>query len=182
MPLGADAGDYDSSMTSGYSSSGSSGFGGPGLGSIGLGAMGLGSIMSAYGSYESGVNTEKVDRYNAQLLRLQSDQVLEGGEYQAGVQDTRLSLLAGRQEAGFAGQGVTVGAGTSAAVLASSENVSDQDKMMIRLNARRQAFGMDTQANSLEMQGELARRAGNFGAAASIISGAGSAATLAALM
>lgn len=143
-----------------------------------MGLDALGGIIGAYSSFQTGRANEKVDRLNADADRLSAMESLQIGEYQAGVNDIHESLLAGAQATSFVGQGVIAGAGTAASVAAASDAMSEQDKAMIRINARRQAHGYEAAAVSADFQGRMAARAGRLGAVGSLLNAGGSIAML----
>ncbi len=135
--------------------------------------QGSGAAIGAYGQYQSGQSNSAILRLNADYARTQAAQVLESGEFQAGVSDLKESQLAGAQASSYAGQGVVAGAGSAGTTVASSEAMSDAQKNMIRLNASRQAYGFQTTAENDEFQANLAKRQGNLGAISSVLGGAG---------
>ncbi len=147
-----------------------------------MGAQGAGSLLSAYGAYEAGQSNSAIYRFNADYARTQAEQTLQSGEYIAGVSDLKETQLAGTQAAGFAGQGVVSGAGSAGTVVDASAAMSEQDKAMERLNARRQAYGFEVAASNDDFQGDMAKRLGNMQAGASLLQGAGSIATTAMML
>lgn len=146
---------------------------GKNAGPIAMSAQAGGGIMSAYGTYEAGQANAAILRTNAQFERTKAQQTLEAGEYQAGVIDERSTQLAGKQAVSFASQGVVAGAGSAATIVTASEAVSDQDKAMARLNARRQAYGYNIAAANDEFQADMAKRTANMQAAGTLLSTAG---------
>jgi glutamine amidotransferase PdxT len=60
----------------------------------------------------------------------------------------------------FASQGVVAGAGTAGAVLATEQATSEMDQLMIRTNARRQAFGYQVAAANNDFQANNAASRG----------------------
>jgi len=132
-----------------------------------------GGALGAYGSYESGKANRDIDRANAEVARMKAEQSVEAGEQQAAIQDVKGRQLEGAQRAGFAGQGVVSNAGTAGMVESSSEAMSEMDKLLIRTNARRQAWGYQSQANDYENQAEMAYKGGVTGALSSLIGAGG---------
>lgn len=138
----------------------------------------MAEAVKAYSSFTSGRANLDRARLNAGLEREQAVQTQQLGEFQAGQTESKANLLQGAQRAAFASQGVVSGAGTSQAVYSASEAMAAQDEMMIRQNARRQAWGLNMHAMATEMGGEEAAREGNLSAVSSLLSGAEKAATL----
>lgn len=129
----------------------------------------LGGASQAYTSYEAGQSNSAIDQFNARNSRKQAEQSLQAGGMQAARVDTRETILRGQQTAGFAGQGVLVGAGTARSVVAGSEAVSEMDKLMIGINARRQAYGYEVAAANSDFQAHLAKVRGNEEALGSLV-------------
>ena len=138
-----------------------------------VGMQGAGMLLGAYGQYQAGQANSAILRMNAAYARQQEAQALEAGEYQAGVRDLKETQLAGEQASSFATQGVVAGAGTAGSVVTAGEAMSQADEAMIRVNARRQAFGLESQALSDEFQAKMAKQGAGWGAATSVVSGAG---------
>lgn len=132
-----------------------------------------GSIAGAYGSYQAGQANSRASRLTAQQYRIQAEQAIQGGEFEAGVRDLQETQTAGRLAAGSAAGGVIAGAGTEGARLASSEALSETDKNMIRLNARRQAHGFTVEAGNADYKAKMDQWSGNMGAITSLLGGAG---------
>jgi hypothetical protein len=128
-----------------------------------------GGILSAYGHYKSGRYNQAVARYNASLARIQAAQALEAGRQGENVRDLKSRLAQGEIASNFAGQGVVVGAGTSRAVMDTEASLSEMDKLMIGINARRSAFGYQSAAAEQEQRGEFARREGDANAISTLL-------------
>ncbi len=129
----------------------------------------VGGAVSAYATYEAGKDNEAVHRFNAEQARIQASQAIQAGDFAISEREARERYIEGVTRAGFASQGVVVGAGTSAAVLRNEANVSAMDKMMIGLNARRQAYGHQAMAIDQERQGKAAMLKGETGAVATLL-------------
>ncbi len=130
----------------------------------------VGGTMAAYGEYEAGKENQATARWNAEQARIQATQAIQAGDYAISEREARERYIEGGTRASFAGQGVVVGAGTSAAVLRNEANVSAMDKMMIGLNARRQAYGHQVMAIDQERRGDAAMRKGEMEAASTLLS------------
>lgn len=119
-----------------------------------------GGAASAYSSYTAGQDNKNILRYNATLARLQAGQAIGAGEQEAGRNLQQLRAEQAKTNVAFASQGVVAGAGTAGAVLSSEEAVSEMDRLMIRTNARRQAFGFQTVAANDDFQANNAASRG----------------------
>lgn len=155
------------------------------MGAAAVPIMGLqvaGSMMSAYGAYQSGHANAAILRMNAEYARTQAAEARQAGEYQAGIVDIKEAGMAGAEASSFAGQGVVAGAGSAASVVTTSAAVSEADKAMLRLNASRQAYGFEMQATNDQFQADMAIRGASWGAATSVVQGAGQAAFTGAML
>jgi hypothetical protein len=126
-------------------------------------------VAGAYSSYQAGRANRSLDRYNATLARTQETQALQAGEFKAGQVDLQARQLQGATRAAQGASGTVIGAGTNASVLNSEQAMSEMDKLMIRTNARRQAFGFAVTAANDDNQGNLAYRAGVQGAVGTLL-------------
>jgi hypothetical protein len=138
------------------------------------------------------------DRRNATAAQQQ-------GDYQAGIfgQDASLAdqqaadaiargheaelksrgstrLLTGTQRTDLAAQGIDIGSGSAADIVGQDRALGELDALQIRNNARREAWGYNTQAAQYRSQADMARLAGRNTAAAyrnqsvnTLLSGAG---------
>ncbi len=123
-----------------------------------------GGITSAYAQYQSGRYNQKIARYNASLKRIQAEQAIQAGNERRNVIDARERIVEGGTRANFAAQGVVVGAGTSMAVIDSERSTAEMDKLLVSINANRQAFGFQTAARGDDLSGDMAMRTGRMGA------------------
>jgi hypothetical protein len=128
-----------------------------------------GGILSAYGHYRAGRVNLAIARHNAALARIQAAQALEAGRQAENVRDLKSRLAQGEIASNFAGQGVVVGAGTSRAVMDTELALSEMDKLMIGINARRSAFGFQSAAAAQEQRGEFAQKEGDMAAISTLL-------------
>ncbi len=129
---------------------------------------------NAASSYEAGQSNKAISRFNAANSRIQAEQALESGATQEARAGIKEGILRGEQTSAFAGQGVLANAGTARSVIAGSEAVSEMDKLMIGVYARRQAYGYKVQAAGETFAGKQAARAGNEAAIAGLLRTGGS--------
>jgi hypothetical protein len=129
----------------------------------------IGGLTSAYASYMAGRANKKIADFNARMARVQAAQAIQAGEFNA----NRVAIAAQRQQgaaqAAEAGAGIVAGAGTAKAVEASNEAASNMDRLMIELNARREAYGFQVRAAADTMEGKLAEQKGAMQAGAALL-------------
>ncbi len=119
-----------------------------------------GSVISGLGAYSSA----KEGRYramaqaagaesnavmadiNARLAELQAQSILDAGQREAGRLTMRAGQVMGAQRAAIAANGIDLGSGSAAEVLATTDFMKDTDRYAIEANAIRSAWGHRTQA------------------------------------
>ena len=139
---------------------------------FGMGMQAFSAAFNAYAQWSSGQVNNAILKHKAEFARTQAAWSMEAGEYKAGLLDIHANRLAGAQASSYASQGVVAGAGSAASVVDSSAAATAQDEAMIRLNARRVAYGLEVSASNDDFNARMARRSANMGAAGSLIGGA----------
>jgi hypothetical protein len=139
---------------------------------IGLAAGG--TALSAIGQIRSGNQAKALGEFNARVAETQAADALTRGaedeqKFRAGVKG-----LIGSQRAGFSGQNVDVGTGSPVDVQADAAFLGELDALTIRTNAAREAWGFRQQAENARLGGQQAQTASRWGAASTIVGGAGS--------
>lgn len=114
-------------------------------------------------------NAREADRMAARAMDL--------GEKEAKKYSQQINQLVGRQRAGFAASGVDVNFGTAQAVQKETRDIGFQDVENIRTNAFMTAMGYKTQAQDISRQARFAKKAGDFEANMTLLSGGLNAAT-----
>lgn len=115
----------------------------------------------AQGEYEGQV----FDLNAATADRLAEDAIARGEEA-VDRHRTDVKRLIGSQRAALAASGVDINSGSAAAVQEDAAYLGELDAQTMLNNARREAFGYETQAANLRQQGQLARMGGRNTAAA----------------
>ena len=123
---------------------------------------------------------------NASLADAQAQDAIRRGDQAASDEDVRAAQLAGAQTVAGAAAGLDISSGGSVQdVMASDRRLSMIDQTTLRQNARREAWGFQTQAAGYRTQGQWARAAGanraaglRTGATSTLLSGAGQLANL----
>lgn len=106
----------------------------------------------ARGDYE-----KSIADMNATLARIQGQQALETGNYEAAKKEKQTEQLVGSIKAQQAGSGTDVNTGSNALVRSSVSNSSAMDVLTIKNNAARQAWGYDVQAINDTAAGEMSK-------------------------
>jgi hypothetical protein len=134
------------------------------------GLTAAGGLYQGAAQYEAGQVKGSLYRANATIAGQQYQ-----SEVQAGSENEERVLMKGQQQTGQ--QVAQIGAsnlqqrGTPAQVVASSAAVNEMDALTTINNARRRAYGFQVQQSSDQQQSSMARSAGDFNAAGSILAG-----------
>jgi DNA helicase TIP49 (TBP-interacting protein) len=134
------------------------------------GLTAAGGLFQGVSQYEAGQEKGSLFRANAGIAAQQFQ-----SEVQAGSENEERVLMKGAQQTGQ--QVAQIGAsnlqqrGTPAQVVASSAVANEMDALTTINNARRRAYGFQVQEVSDQKQASLAREAGDFNAAGSILAG-----------
>lgn len=134
------------------------------------GLTAAGGLFSGVAQYEAGQEKGSLYRSNAIIAGQQFQ-----SEVQAGSENEERVLMKGAQMTGQ--QVAQIGAsnlqqrGTPAQVVASSAATNEMDALTTINNARRRAYGFQVQQASDTKQASMARSAGDFNAAGSILAG-----------
>jgi len=140
---------------------------------IGLGMAVGGQVINAIGNKKAGdaakaagESAAQQQEFNAQVAELQAADALARGQDEESRFRSSVRGLIGSQRAGFAGQGVEVGAGSAADVQADTAFLAEQDVQNIRANAAREAWGFQVEAQDRRMAADVARKGGQATASA----------------
>ncbi len=128
-----------------------------------------GGLTSAWSQYSAGRESRKMARFNAEQQRIQAAQTLAAAKFQENQRDGATRVAEGSVRASQAAGGTVVGAGTNRAVIDSIEGASAMDKMLMEINARRQAYGYRVAAAGTQYEGELAALQGEAGAVSTLL-------------
>lgn len=149
------------------------------LGQMGLGAQGLGALMGVIGAFYSSSSQRAQLRAQAQLAEINAQtaertaqSALQVGQWQEQRSMLATANLKSTQQAHFAANGVDLGEGSAARVIASTDVMGEIDKNTIAANAVRQAWGYRTQATNYSNEALYADSQAS--AISPLMSGAGS--------
>lgn len=143
-------------------------------------AMGVSAAYNAYQQHESGQAAKKVGTaqeaaandaadisdYNAQVADEQAADATARGTEQENKFRAGVRGIIGTQRAGFAGNGVDVGFGSSVDVQGDAAYLGELDALQIRTNAAREAWGYQVQAEDLRKSAAVQRKTGQNAALA----------------
>lgn len=157
-----------------------------------LGGLASGAVGSFFSAQTAKINAENqavladtrayLSNTNARIAELGAQSALQQGEKQVGALTLKAAQLKGSQRARLAANGVDLGTGNAAEILAGTDVMTEIDKNTINANAVRTAWGYRTQATNYqaeaggyEAQANMQRAKGNsisaFGAASSSLLG-----------
>lgn len=148
-----------------------------------------GSVVSGVGQYQQGQAASESAKYNSQVAQnnatiASQNAVWAGqeGEVNAAAKEQQTRATLGSIKAAQGANGVDVNSGSNLDVRSSAEQLGELDAINIRANAARTAYGYTSQASNQEAQSgldkyeaESSSTAGDIGAGASLLTGAGNA-------
>lgn len=140
---------------------------------IGAIALGVGAVAGAASSIMQGDEAKRAAEANARMARLAAEDARRRGATQAGQARMQGSQVVAQQRAVFGVSGVDSGTGTAARLAAVTQAAAEVDAQTLRNNATRQAYGLEQQSSEMQRQGSAAQTAGYWGAAGSLLGGAG---------
>ena len=151
--------DMGAGATAGSGAAAASGFN---FGQAGIGMSIAGALSSAIGSFYSAKLQKQNLQYqsqmsaiNARMAENTAQSALDQGQRAVAQQTMKAGQVKSAQRAALAANGVDLGVGSAAEVLASTDIVKDMDKNTIEANAVRAAWGYRTQATNYANQSLL---------------------------
>lgn len=106
-----------------------------------------GTGVAAMGAYNQAQSQKAALENQAQIADWQASQAENVGQQQQAAAGLKAQALMGQQAANLAANGVQLGQGSAAEIMASSKFMSDRDQLTIRDNAMRTAWAYRTQAD-----------------------------------
>lgn len=131
----------------------------------------LAAGTTAAGSMQQAKSTSEVAKFNADTANLQAEAAQKEGYAAEERQLAKVKQIRAQQEVIMGAGGLDPTTGTAVQVLDQTTKMGTLDALTLRTNAARQAWGYTTQSINSELQGALARTAGYFGAAGTLLSG-----------
>ncbi len=127
----------------------------------GVGAM---ELANAYGQSQAmkrqGDYEQSMSDINAKYSDMAASDAITRGDKESANYTKKVNQTAGSQRASMAAQGIDVGSGDAADIVAQTHQVGAMDAATIRSNAFREALGFKQQAFVSRFQGNNARNAG----------------------
>lgn len=140
---------------------------------IGAIALGTGAVAGAVGQIQQGEEAKRAAEANARMAKMAAADARYRGGVQAGQARMQGSQVVAQQQALLGASGVDTGTGTAAQMAAVTRASAEVDALTLRNNAARQAYGLEAQADEMKRQGNAAQSAARWGAAGSLLGGAG---------
>lgn len=113
----------------------------------------------------SGIAGSRAAARQRRFDRARAADAIERGEEEVEMYANRLAQLKGQQRVGAAAQGLDTNFGSVKAIREQTERIGAEDMERIRTNARREAWGIRTQAN-INYRIGMNRAVGDFASAA----------------
>lgn len=117
----------------------------------------VGAYYAASGQRSALRMQARLDEINAQIADAQARDALRKGERSEQMLRQEAAQLRSRQRVGMAAGNVDLGSETAAAVLTSTDVMSEQDAREIKLNAIRESWGYRTEAGNLRSSARMNR-------------------------
>lgn len=131
------------------------------------------AAVSAYASYESGVQQEKAADFNAQMATYQADQAKQAAQAKAEIYERDVERRMGTMRQQYAASGVELSnAGTPLSVMMDSAVTAAKDVVRIKAGGDVSAWGFMSEAALSTSQGQSAMAGGQIAAGASLLGGA----------
>jgi hypothetical protein len=140
---------------------------------MGVGILGslFGGASRASSRRRMGEWEEQQAEFNAAIAQEQATDALYRGEKAAGKLRRQGKGLIGSQRVALAAQGIEIDTGSAGQIQEDTRTLIEQDIQQIRNNAWREAWGFQVQTTDYKQRGRLARRAREFEAEESLLSG-----------
>jgi hypothetical protein len=130
-----------------------------------------GTAISALGSIQQGKSAQSAANANADNLEQNAAIERSQANQREEAKRREARMILGNQRAGFAQAGGGMG-GSAADVMRQSSINAELDALTLRYEGDLRARGMQAEAQQERFAGKVAKRAGYFNAASSILSGA----------
>jgi hypothetical protein len=123
-------------------------------------AMVVGGVAKGIGDKMSADASADAQRRNAIISEEAASQALEKGAEDAGRIQMQGEGLKGAQRAGYGASGADVNLGSAARTQEDTAGLTELDKMTVRTNAQREAWGLEKQAQNMRSNADATETAG----------------------
>ena len=130
-------------------------------------------ISAAYNANmqrQQGKASQQIAENNATLARADAEATNAAATREQEQQSWRTRAMMGQQRAAIAANNLDPTLGTPADILGETALLGEVDQQTIRMNAARQAWGYEQQAQQYQTQGKLDRWGGNAAATGTVLS------------
>lgn len=166
----------DTASKSGWSEGLSNGMQGASIG-LAIGQM-IGSVYSAYSTGKTlkyvSKKQEEIAENNRQMAQMSAESAYRQGESQMAQLTYKAGQVKAQQRVAMGANGVKIGSGSTAEVLASTEVMKRLDMNSVKLNAISSAWGYKAQGLQASNAGSIARIMGDYRASEGVSQAAGS--------
>lgn len=145
---------------------------------IGAALVGVGTLASVFGQIQAGQDNARAGRASARLLEMQAQSTVVRGRAEA---SRAFAAIAGRAEtarASYASGNIDVTSGTAKIVQEQFLTVGKLEAQQINANAKEDAALGISRANNIRAAASAQETSSMFGAAGSLLTGAGMTAAL----
>lgn len=134
-----------------------------------------GALYTANAINSAGKMNQQIANHNAELSEAQAQDALAIGAVNEQRQRAKTKQLIGSQRANLAAQGIDIETGSALDVQTGTAALGEDDALMIRTNAAREAWGYRAQASNYRFGGEVARTTAKQQAVGTLLTGGGKA-------
>lgn len=145
---------------------------------IAVGTAIAGAATSAYSSYQSGKNQQKIAEYNAKVAETQALDARARGGYEANQKRREVASVLGQQQTQMAANGIETSSGSALNLASDTAWAGEMDAKTIEVNALRAAYGYEQEAVGTRLQGKAAMKNARGAAYGSLLSGASKAGSM----
>ena len=129
------------------------------------------AAIAGYSAYESGKQTQAIEKRNAKVDEYAAADAQRRGAIQEEEQRAHIRAVLGAQRAAHGANNVVSSTGTPLGLLGETAQYGELDALTIANNAAREAMGYQVDRTNSLNRGRMARQQGNFGAASTLLGG-----------
>lgn len=133
--------------------------------------QGVSSFLGGMGALQERKNALDLAKTQQAIADAQASDALLRGGYEAGLKRMATRRLIGSQRAAYGTSGVDVQSGSAGDVYAQTEMIGELDALMIKNNARREAWGYQVQSIEAQLRGKQAAQSATMAFVGSVLGG-----------